>query len=79
MLPRSGTIIYIAFIFLFRNWKWFYVRYLRRFQMTSAAPDGSTVPMSQSMMVDTFIPPYQLTPTMDIFAAVYVVPFIVPL
>nr|CAH0112606.1 unnamed protein product [Daphnia galeata] len=40
-----------------------------RFQMTSAAPDGSVVPMSQSMMVDTFIPPYQLTPTMDIFAA----------
>jgi hypothetical protein len=39
--------------------------------MTSAAPDGSTVPMSQSMMVDTFIPPYQLTPTMDIFAAGY--------
>lgn len=47
--------------------------------MTSAAPDGSTVPMSQSMMVDTFIPPYQLTPTMDIFAAGYVVSFIVPL
>ena len=39
--------------------------------MTSAAPDGSVVPMSQSMMVDTFIPPYQLTPTMDIFAAGY--------
>jgi hypothetical protein len=31
------------------------------------------------MMVDTFIPPYQLTPTMDIFAAGYVVPFIVQL
>lgn len=40
-----------------------------RFQMTSAAQDGSAVPMSQSMMVETFIPPYQLTPPMDIFAA----------
>lgn len=36
--------------------------------MTSAAQDGSAVPMSQSMMVETFIPPYQLTPPMDIFA-----------
>ena len=36
--------------------------------MTAAAESG-TVPMSQSMMVDTFIPPYQLTPLMDIFAA----------
>jgi hypothetical protein len=39
--------------------------------MTSNFPDGyaSGVSMSQSMMVDTFIPPAQLTPAMDIFSA----------
>ncbi len=42
--------------------------------MTSNVPDGynsSGVSMSQSMMVDAFIPPAQLTPAMDIFSAGY--------
>lgn len=34
-------------------------------------PDGFPVSMSQSMMVDAFTPPAQLSPAMDIFAAGY--------
>ncbi len=40
--------------------------------MTSNSTDGSSASMSQSMMVDTFIPPAQLSPPMDIFSAGYV-------
>jgi hypothetical protein len=74
MLPRNGNIIHRFFSspFIHKIIHGYIVTSAYRFQMTSAAPDGSVVPMSQSIiMVDTFIPPYQLNPTMDIFAAGY--------
>jgi hypothetical protein len=58
MLPRNGNIIHRFFLLLLHKIIHGYnVTSAYRFQMTSAAPDGSVVPMSQSMMVDTFIPP----------------------
>lgn len=71
MLRCTGTVNSCSFLFLFPFYplKQNFFPCNRRFQMNSAAQDGSAVPMSQSMMVETFIPPYQLTPPMDIFAA----------
>ena len=40
-----------------------------RFQVAPAQDGHSTQVMGQSMVVESFIPPAQLTPSMDIFAA----------